>query len=86
MRNTVLLVALGILGTGLAVLLLSGEGASLGGLGQDRFASLVQLGAIALVVGAALAGTRGRLSPRLWHVAVWLAVLVALMTGYQAFA
>jgi aspartyl protease family protein len=88
MRDTILYVALAVIGTGLAVLLLSGDGASLGGLGQDRFASLVSLVAIALVIGAAVIG-RNRIGaggrPRLWHAAAWLAVLVALVAGYQAF-
>ena len=83
MRSPVLLAGLAILVTGLAVLLLFGDGPSVAGLAPDDFASLVSLSAIALLVGAGLFAFRRPVSPRLWHVAAWLAVLVGLMAAYE---
>lgn len=83
MRNTALIVGLAILATGLAALLLFGDDPTIAGLAPDGFARLVTLSALAAVIGAGLVGIRGRLAPRLWHVAVWLGLLVALMAGYS---
>ncbi|HUG61925.1 MAG TPA: hypothetical protein VMP03_08770 [Methylomirabilota bacterium] len=87
MRNTVYILAFAILGTALAALLLfGGDGGSIAGMDPDRFARLAGLGALAVLIGSGiLASSRSGLSPRLWHVAAWLAVLVALMLGYQWF-
>jgi aspartyl protease family protein len=85
MRNTVYILAFAILGTALVLLMLFGDSGPIAGIEPDRFGRLAQLTALALVIGAGLVATRGRLSPKLWHVAVWLALLAALMFGYQAF-
>lgn len=85
MRDTVFILALALLGTALVVLVLFGDGGSIAGLESERFGRLAYLTTLALVIGAGLVATRGRLSPKLWHVAVWLALLAALMFGYQAF-
>jgi predicted aspartyl protease len=85
MRDTVTILALAILATALAVLLLSGSGGAVAGMDPDAFARLAALASIGILVGAALIG-RGGTRPRLWHAAVWLAILVALMAGYRAFA
>jgi hypothetical protein len=83
--NTVFILGLAILATALAVLLLFGSGGGpIAGMSPDGFASLAALLAIALMVGSSLI-RRGEGRPKLWHAAVWLAVLVGLMAGYRAF-
>lgn len=86
MRQTVFYLGLAILVTAMLALVLFADGGSVAGLEPAKFASLASLAAVALMVGSGLlrhARTPGRL--RLWHAAVWLGVLVALMAGYQAF-
>jgi len=83
MRRVAFPLALAIAVTGLIALLLFGGDGGILGLDDERFADLAKMGAIALVIGAALIGGRGRFSPRLWHAAVWLALVVALMAGWQ---
>lgn len=86
MNNTLFIVGMAILATALAALLLfGGDGGSVAGLSPDSFASLAALTAVAVLVGSALVGNRMATRPKLWHAAVWLAVLVALMAGYRAF-
>lgn len=83
MRRVVFPLALAIAVTGLAALLLFGGEGGILGLDDRRFAALFKMGAIGLVIAAVLVGGRGRFSPRLWHAAVWLALIVALMAGWQ---
>jgi hypothetical protein len=85
MGNTVYILGLAILATALVVLLVFGSGGTVGGIDAHSFARFASLAAIAVLVGAAVVG-RGAPRPKLWHAAVWLALLVALMAGYQAFA
>ncbi len=83
MRDTVLILGLAILATGLVVLIVFGDGPSIAGLAPEGFGRLVALSALVVLIGSGLIGFRGRLSPRLWHVAVWLALFVALIAAYN---
>lgn len=83
MRNPFLIAGLAILATATLVLVFFGDSGSIVGLAPDDFAQVAQLSAIALLVGSALLLSRHRINMRLWHAAAWLAVLVALMAGYQ---
>lgn len=70
--------------TAMAILML-GSGGSVAGLSPDGFASVAILSAWAMVIGAGLFVSRNRVRPRLWHVALWLAILVAVMAGYHLY-
>lgn len=85
MRNVVFYVGLAVIATALVLLVLFDDGGSTLGMDSDRFASLAQLTAVALLVGSALLATRHRVNMRLWHAAVWLAAFVALLFGYTVF-
>lgn len=86
MNNTIFILGMAILATALgALLLFGGDGGNIAGLPADRFASLAALTAVAVLVGSAFVGNRLATRPKLWHAAVWLAILVALMAGYRAF-
>lgn len=85
MRSTVFTVALAILATGLIVLLIFGGTGHVAGLPTGDFASVVYLVIFALLVASSLARGRHRANLRLWHVAVWLAIFVAVMAAYQLF-
>ncbi|MDQ6437860.1 TIGR02281 family clan AA aspartic protease [Mesorhizobium sp. LHD-90] len=78
-----LTIGLGILGVGLVVLLVTDSSGSVLGLDNDRFARLVYLGAIVAVISAGLVSSRRQLSGGLRAAALWLAMLLALVAGYQ---
>ena len=85
MRSPFLIAGLAIIGTALAALLLFGESETIAGLDPDAFARLAGLGAVALLVGAGMMASRHRTRMQLWHVAVWLAVLAALVAAYSVY-
>ena len=85
MRITVFAVAMAILVTGLALLLVFGNGSAIAGLAPGDFANAIYLTIFALLVGAALLRGRHRVNARLWHVAVWLALFAIAMAGYRWF-
>lgn len=84
MNPSLFLVGIGILATALVLLLFAG-GSPVDGITGDQFARLASLSAVGVLLAAGLVASRGQVGPRLWHVAVWLALLVALMLGYQSF-
>jgi predicted aspartyl protease len=86
MGQTVFYLGLAIIVTALGALLLFGDSGSVAGMAPETFASVASLAAVALLVGSGLLRGRHLRNMRLWHAALWLAVLVALMAGYQAFA
>jgi aspartyl protease family protein len=71
-----------ILGAGLIVLLLSGGSGTAFGISTDDLGQLVYLGAIATVVGAGVL-YRSNISATLRGIAAWLAIVLALVAGYQ---
>ncbi len=85
MRSTVLWLALAIVATAVGGLVLFGDSGSVLGMEPDHFASLARLSVVLLIAAVVVAGFRGQVRPRLWHAAFWLATIVALMAGWQAF-
>ncbi len=76
-------IALAILGGGLLYLLLSGADGSPAGLPGDDFARLVYLTALGLVLAAGVIGSGIGLRGAARSIAIWLAIIVALVAGYQ---
>ncbi|PKR90610.1 hypothetical protein CXZ10_04405 [Pleomorphomonas diazotrophica] len=85
MRQPVLYLAVAILVVATGVLLLFGGSGSIAGLAPAEFANVAYLSIFALLIGASLALGRHRINARLWHIAVWLAVFLALAAGYRWF-
>lgn len=85
MRQPFLLAGIAILLTAMVVLVAFDDGGSLGGLDSDAFASVAQLGALALVIGAGLFATRQGAMVRFRQAMIWLAVAFVLVVGYLAF-
>lgn len=76
-------IALAILGGGLLFLLISGEDGTPAGLPGDDFARLVYLTALGLVLAAGVIGSGIGLRGAARSIAIWLAIVVALVGGYQ---
>lgn len=85
MRQPVLYIAVAILVVATGVLLVFGRSGDIAGLPPARFADAAYLSIFALLIGASLAFGRHRINARLWHIAVWLAVFLALAAGYRWF-
>ena len=83
MRQPVLYIAVAILVAATGALLIFGGSGKVAGLPPSDFASAAYLSIFALLVGTSLAYGRYRINARLWHIAVWLAVFVALAAGYR---
>ncbi len=77
-----LTIGLLILAAGLLVLLLKGSGGTAFGLHEDDFGQLVYLGALAAVVGAGVLA-RSNVSATLRSIAMWLAIVLIFVAGYQ---
>lgn len=71
-----------MLAIGLVLLLIFDSQGSLLGLDNSSFARLVALGALVVVIGAAAIG-RSNAGTSLRQIAVWLAILLVLVAGYQ---
>lgn len=76
-------IAIGILALGLLALLLLGDQGTVFGLASDSFARLVYTGALLTVLMAALVGSGIRLGGALRSIAIWLAIIMVLVAGYQ---
>ncbi|MCM5552150.1 hypothetical protein [Pleomorphomonas sp. NRK KF1] len=85
MRHPVLYVAVAILVVATGVLLIFGGSGDVAGLAPAQFANVAYLSIFALLIGASLALGRHRVNARLWHIAVWLAIFLALAAGYRWF-
>ncbi|MBS1166162.1 MAG: hypothetical protein H6R00_2187 [Proteobacteria bacterium] len=85
MRQPVLYVAVAILIVATGVLLIFGRSGDIAGIAPAQFANAAYLSIFALLIGASLAFGRHRINARLWHIAVWLAVFLALAAGYRWF-
>ncbi|WP_370674024.1 hypothetical protein [Pleomorphomonas sp. PLEO] len=85
MRQPVLYVAVAILIIATGILLIFGRSGDVAGLAPAQFANAAYLSIFALLIGASLAFGRHRVNARLWHIAVWLAVFLALAAGYRWF-
>ncbi|MCD2184568.1 retropepsin-like aspartic protease family protein [Rhizobium sp. GN54] len=75
-------IILGILGFGLAMLLWNHQSGRTFGLGNDDFAQIVQLSAIAALLAAGFLVTRGRISETLRNAALWLLIMLVFVAGY----
>lgn len=76
-------IAMVILAGGLVLLVINHDAGTVAGLDNDAFARLVQLGAIALLVGSGIVFSRSAWGSSLKMAAGWLAVLLVLVGGYQ---
>lgn len=76
-------ILIAIIGAALVWLVLTGESGSVFGLDNDRFARLVYLGLLATVIGAVALRSAGRFSNIARSIAIWLAIVLALVAGYQ---
>ena len=85
MRQPLLYVAVAILVVATGILLIFGGSGYIAGLAPAQFANAAYLSIFALLIGASLALGRHRINARLWHIAVWLAVFLALAAGYRWF-
>ena len=75
-------IILGILGFGLAMLLWNHQCGRTFGLGNDDFAQIVQLSAIAALLATGFLVTRGRISETLRNAALWLLIMLVFVAGY----
>lgn len=85
MRQPVLYLAVAILVVATGVLMIFGQSGDIAGLAPAQFANAAYLSIFALLIGASLALGRHRINARLWHIAVWLAIFLALAAGYRWF-
>lgn len=85
MRQPVLYIAVAILVIATGILLIFGGSGDIAGLAPAQFADAAYLSIFALLIGASLAYSRHRVNARLWHIAVWLAIFLALAAGYRWF-
>lgn len=85
MRQPLLFVAVAILVVATGILLIFGRSGDIAGLAPDQFANAAYLSIFALLIGASLVLGRHRVNARLWHIAVWLAVFLAVAAGYRWF-
>lgn len=76
-------IVLALVGGGLLILLVSGDHGAPFGIGGDRFARLVYLGAFGVVVAAGLLRSGIGLRGAVRSIAIWLSIAVALIAGYQ---
>ena len=74
---------MGILGVGLVLLLLSGESGKVFGIDNDRFGSLVTLGALGTVIAAGVLRSGRRLGDTARSLAIWILILLAVVAGYE---
>ncbi|SIQ14587.1 aspartyl protease family protein [Rhizobium sp. RU20A] len=77
-----LVVALSILGGGLVLLVLNHESGSTFGLANENFESVVSLTAIAVMIGSGIVASRRQFGESVRQMAVWLLILLALVSAY----
>lgn len=75
--------ALAVIVATLAILFFAGENADIGGLSGDQFASVVFLGLIGTAIASGLLASRQRLMTTLQQIAIWIAIILALVAGYE---
>lgn len=76
-------IAIAILAVGLIVLVASDSGGEVLGMDTDRFGNLVYLAALSTVIGAGILLSGRRFGQTVRTLAIWLLVILALMTGYE---
>lgn len=68
---------------GLLLLVINHDAGSVMGIGNDSFASMIQLGALALVIGAGVVFSRTSWGGSVKMIAGWLLVFLVFLAGYQ---
>ena len=76
-------IAIGALGIGLVLLLLSGNSGETLGIVSDDFGRMLYLGVLGAVVAAGLLGGRMGFGEATRNIAMWLGIIVLLVGGYQ---
>jgi aspartyl protease family protein len=76
-------IAIAILAVGLIVLLAVDSSGEVLGMSTDDFGSLVYLSALGAVIGAGILASGQRFGQTVRTLAIWLLVILALMTGYE---
>ena len=74
---------LGAMALGLALLIASGDKGTVLGIDDEMFARTLYLGALGAVVAAGILGSGLRFGQVARTMAIWLAIILALVTGYQ---
>lgn len=78
-------VAFAILATGLAVLLVGGDGDTVLGVSPGQLGALTAMLALLVYLGGGMFGRGQQLGPRARQLAVWGALLLVLLAAYWAF-
>ena len=81
--SRVVWVTLLLLGVGLVLLVANDSGGTVFGIENRRFASLLALGTLGVLVGTGLLARRAPLTETLRNVGVWVLVALLLVAGYQ---
>jgi aspartyl protease family protein len=68
---------------GLVLLVINHDAGTVMGVGNDSFASMIQLGALALVIGAGVIFSRASWGSSIKMIAGWLLVFLVFLGGYQ---
>lgn len=76
-------ILLAVLGGGLLLLIVNDDSGSVFGLDNDSFARMLYLGLLVVVIGSAVLARRTPLSGMARNIAVWIAIMVALVAGHQ---
>ncbi len=76
-------IGISILAAGLIVLVATDSSGEVLGLSADRFGNLVYLSALGAVIGAGILFSGRQFGQTLRTLAIWLLVILALMTGYE---
>lgn len=82
-RNTIFWLAIGALAIGLGLLVLNGSDEMVFGMAEDRFARMLYLVVLGGVIAAGIARSGLRFGHMARLLAIWLVILLVLMTGYQ---
>lgn len=76
-------IVMGILGIGILILVFNDSAGQVAGVNNYDFARFVQLGALAVVFGAAILARGRPAGHSLRQMAVWLVIFLAIMVAYQ---
>lgn len=76
-------VVIALMGSGLLLLLFNDSAGQTFGLDNDQFGSLIYLGALVLVIGAAALGRPASWGTGLRNLALWLLIILVFVAGYQ---
>jgi aspartyl protease family protein len=76
-------IAMAIMAVGLIVLVAADSSGEVLGMSTDSFGNLVYLSALGAVIGAGILASGQRFGQTVRTLAIWLLVILALMTGYE---